>query len=75
MVHVAGPAALLVAKLHKLSDRIAGANAGRITDKDAADCYRLMLVVPVPEVVERLRPLLVDAVASGPSRAALETLP
>jgi hypothetical protein len=42
-VQVAGPAALLVAKLHKLHDRAEpGQRRDRLRDKDAADVYRLM---------------------------------
>lgn len=41
-VDVAGPTALLVAKLHKLSDRAVEANRrpDRLIAKDAADCWR-----------------------------------
>jgi hypothetical protein len=41
-VEVAGPAALLVAKAHKIHDRVARDNSARIDDKDAADVFRLM---------------------------------
>ncbi|MDQ6748495.1 MAG: GSU2403 family nucleotidyltransferase fold protein [Candidatus Dormibacteraeota bacterium] len=74
-VRVAGPAALLVAKLHKLQDRLGADKAARIADKDAADVYRLMVAIPVREISARLRPLLVDEVAGPPGRAALEQLP
>jgi hypothetical protein len=53
-VRVAGPAALVVAKVHKLRDRLAQGKADRIADKDAADVYRLMLSVPVREFLLRL---------------------
>ncbi|MGI8427125.1 MAG: hypothetical protein ACR2FO_07725 [Actinomycetota bacterium] len=59
-VRVAGPAALVVAKVHKLRDRIDEGKADRIADKDAADVYRLMLTVPVSEFLPRLRPLLAE---------------
>jgi len=39
---VAGPAALLVAKLHKLHDRVDRGTQERLNDKDAADVIRLM---------------------------------
>ncbi|MGH2555325.1 MAG: GSU2403 family nucleotidyltransferase fold protein [Actinomycetota bacterium] len=64
-VRVAGPAALVVAKVHKLRDRLAEGKADRIADKDAADVYRLMLTVPMSEFLLRLRPLLADETA-GP---------
>lgn len=73
-VRVAGPAALLVAKAHKLSDRLAEGKTDRIADKDAADVYRVMLGVPVREVAARMRPLLRDSVAGPPSAEAMDVL-
>jgi hypothetical protein len=64
-VHVAGPAALVVAKVHKLRDRLAEGKSDRIANKDASDVYRLMLAVPVQEFLDRLQPLLDDDTA-GP---------
>lgn len=43
-IEVAGPAALLVAKLHKLGDRDQDAPE-RLNDKDAHDVYRLLVAV------------------------------
>ena len=43
-VELAGPAALLVAKLHKVADR--AADARRSVDKDALDVFRLLRRVP-----------------------------
>lgn len=73
-VAVAGPAALLVAKLHKLRDRLGQGNPDRIVDKDAADIYRLMLATPPGEFVARLRPLLDDDMAQPVSFEAVELL-
>lgn len=73
-VRVAGPAALIVAKVHKLRDRLAEGKADRIADKDAADVYRLMLAVPVRDVVLRLRPLLADETAGPVCRDAVELM-
>lgn len=73
-VRVAGPAALIVAKVHKLRDRLAEGNADRIADKDAADVYRLMLTVPVSEVLLRLRPMLADETAGSVCRDAVDLL-
>lgn len=43
-VRVAGPASLLVAKEHKIADRLAdGSRRDRLTDKDAADVVRLIV--------------------------------
>lgn len=73
-VNVAGPAALVVAKLHKLHDRLGGGKADRIADKDASDVYRLMLAVPVGEFLRRLRPLLENETAGAVCREALDLL-
>jgi hypothetical protein len=70
-VRIAGPAALVVAKLHKLHDRLQLGQADRIADKDAADIYRIMQAVPVGDFLERLRPLSTDLQAKAPTRAAL----
>lgn len=73
-VRIAGPAALVVAKVHKLRDRLREGHTDRIADKDAADTYRLMLATPVEAFLARLRPLLDDAVAGPPCREAVELL-
>ncbi|MFZ2114246.1 MAG: hypothetical protein WAU77_11040 [Solirubrobacteraceae bacterium] len=64
-VEVAGPAALLVAKVHKLHDRVAGEKAKRINDKDAADVFRLMQKTNPDVVGGTLASLAKDEVA-GP---------
>jgi hypothetical protein len=68
---VAGPAALFVAKAHKLNDRIASGKTDRIDDKDAADVVRLMQSVSAAEVRETLKALADDPVASQPVRDGL----
>ncbi len=55
-INVAGPAALLVAKLHKLGDRQQSPN--RLVDKDAHDVYRLLVAIdsrPLADTLHRLR--------------------
>lgn len=74
LVRVAGVAALLVAKLHKLHDRLVAGKQDRIADKDAADIYRMMQAVPVGTILPRLEMLLTDPTAEGPSRSALTFL-
>lgn len=54
MVNVAGPTALLVAKLHKLAER--EGQPDRRADKDAHDLYRLLAAVPTEQFVEILPP-------------------
>lgn len=57
-IRVAGPGALLVAKLHKLSDR--ASDVRRRSDKDALDILRLLRGVPTLELADRVRGLLED---------------
>lgn len=55
-VAVAGPAALLVAKIHKVAERVGSPD--RLVDKDALDILRLLRAIPTPDLagdVERLR--------------------
>ena len=46
VINVAGPAALLVAKLHKLGERVD--TPDRLNDKDAHDIYRLLVATADP---------------------------
>jgi hypothetical protein len=68
---VAGPAALFVAKAHKLHDRVVSGRAGRLDDKDAADVVRLMQTTTPDEVAATLSALGQDAMAGPPSKDAL----
>ncbi|HEV2440718.1 MAG TPA: GSU2403 family nucleotidyltransferase fold protein [bacterium] len=52
---IAGPAALLVAKLHKIHERI-DAPARRQDDKDALDVLRLLRAVPTDRLAASLEP-------------------
>lgn len=74
-VLVAGPSALLVAKLHKLGERLT--QPERMKPKDAYDVFRLLRAVP-PEVFDAgLRQLLGDplsAEATQEARIYLERL-
>ncbi len=71
-IRVAGPAALIIAKVYKLRDRLADGKLDRIADKDAADVYRLMLAVPLREFLRRLRPVMDDETAGPVCREAIE---
>lgn len=72
---VAGPGALLVAKAHKIADRLAtSGRPGRLVDKDAADVVRLMQTTSPREVGATLARLAVDPLAGTVSGAALERL-
>lgn len=70
--NVAGPAALLVAKMHKIGERVERARKGgrdRTVDKDAHDVFRLLTAEPADDVVTGLR-LGLDAEISSVSTIA-----
>jgi hypothetical protein len=71
-VNVAGPAALLVAKLHKLGERQDAPS--RLLDKDAHDVYRLLVATDSATVATTLRRLKENDLAGGATRAALTYL-
>jgi hypothetical protein len=71
-IAVAGPAALLVAKLHKLGER--QGDDKRLVDKDAHDVYRLLVATETAELAERLAALGEDELAGEPSRLAVAYL-
>lgn len=69
-ISVAGPAALLVSKLHKIGERV---NAGgrRLDDKDALDIYRLLRSVHPHEMRTGLGRLRLDPLAGSVTEEAL----
>jgi hypothetical protein len=70
-VAVSGVAALLVAKVHKLRDRVAEGRSARLNDMDAGDVLRLIRATPAVEMADRLRMLREDPMAGGATRQAL----
>jgi hypothetical protein len=70
--NVAGPAALLVAKLHKLGER--QSTPGRLVDKDAHDVYRLLVAVPTERLASKLAQLRTDDLAGPVTEQALTFL-
>jgi hypothetical protein len=72
-LRVAGPAALIVAKAHKILDRVDSND--RLNDKDALDVYRLLRAVQTAELASRLTTLLTDDVSSEVTHRALTELP
>lgn len=73
-INVAGPAALLVAKAHKLGERLAAAEAGgrdRTEPKDAHDVYRLLKAAGPDSVRATLEGLLVDDVSAEATHTAI----
>lgn len=71
-IRVAGAAALLVAKLHKVGER--QGNLRRLDDKDAHDIYRLLVATDTDSLAATLRMLMSDDVAGGVTREALDYL-
>lgn len=70
-VDVAGVAALLVAKAHKLHDRFQRGRSDRLDDKDAADVFRLMQVSSPASVGATLAELGSHEIAGPPTTAAI----
>jgi len=71
-VSVAGPAALLVAKLHKIHDRLE--TPTRQDNKDAHDLYRLLRAVETQVFVDAIVRLLGDAASAEVTREGLDQL-
>ena len=71
-VRVAGIAALLVAKIHKLDDRVKEGRDDRLDDKDASDLLRLLQTSSPPTVASTLAMLLEHADAGPPTERALD---
>ena len=63
-INVAGPAALLVAKVHKLLDRVNADDNRRIDSKDAFDVFRLLQAVETMKLVDEINLLTATAVSA-----------
>ena len=70
---VAGPAALIVAKIHKISERID--THDRVRDKDALDVLRLLRVIDTEVLASRLRYLLADELTRSVTDEAVQLVP
>lgn len=73
-VDVAGPAALMIAKAHKLAERAAGSRGDRLRDKDAVDVLRLMQATSPTAVAETMTMLKADPVAAASTDGGLRHL-
>lgn len=71
-INVAGPAALLVAKVHKVAERIH--NPKRWDLKDAHDIYRLLKAIDTDILSASLAALIADSVAGTATRRAIESI-
>ncbi|WP_212995397.1 hypothetical protein [Winogradskya consettensis] len=69
---VAGPAALLVAKTYKISERVE--TPRRLNDKDAHDRYRILVAVETASLAEGIRRLLEDPISASVTDQALRQM-
>lgn len=69
---VAGSAALLVAKLHKLGER--EGDPDRLVDKDAHDVYRLLVAIETPALANDVAMLIEHPLSGEVTREALAYL-
>lgn len=69
-MYVAGPAALLIAKVFKLSER--SDSPGRLVDKDALDVLRLLRAFEAKALAHRLERILADPRASTVAVEAID---
>lgn len=73
-VEVAGTAAMLVAKAHKINDRVKDKKADRLSDKDASDVYRIMQSGRPVALGETLRSLRAHPIAGPVTATALDLI-
>jgi hypothetical protein len=72
---VAGPAALVVAKVHKISERVrSGRHRRTPVDKDAGDIYRLVQITPVADMATGFRLAFTTDTARTVTDTALQRL-
>ena len=70
---VAGPGALLVAKAHKIAERVGAQD--RVRDKDALDVLRLLRAIDTVELADRLAVLTGNQLSAGVTNEAIRLLP
>jgi hypothetical protein len=71
-VKVAGTAALLIAKLYKIAERVD--TPGRLNDKDAHDIYRILIGAETGDLAEAFERLRAEPVSSAETEQALQDL-
>lgn len=71
-LRVAGVAALLVAKTHKIADRIESGREDRLGDKDGADVLRLMGASSPTAVAATFSQLMNDPISASATTVAVE---
>ena len=70
-IDVARPAALLVAKMHKIADRIDADDDRRLSNKDAFDIFRLLQAVDTEELADEVNLLAGDPMAAEVTAEAM----
>lgn len=70
LIRVAGPAALLVAKVHKVAEK----PPSPALNKDAYDIFRLLVATRTDELARRIRKLRADPLTKAVTVAALDDL-
>jgi hypothetical protein len=73
-IRVAGPSALLVAKLHKIADRNQEAQARRLADKDGLDVLRLLRGVDARRLADGLVRLGQESISAAVTGEAISFL-
>lgn len=73
-IRVAGPSALLIAKLHKIGEREERGQVSRLENKDAHDVYRLLRAVETGVFVAKIPMLLSDELSAAVTDKALHYL-
>ncbi|MEX1181995.1 MAG: hypothetical protein WEF86_02090 [Gemmatimonadota bacterium] len=71
-IFVAGPAALMVAKVFKIRERVGSPD--RLIDKDALDVLRLLRAVPTDELVRRVELMRQDDLSRDVANSALQDM-
>jgi hypothetical protein len=71
---VGGPTALLIAKSHKIAERISEREQRRLDDKDALDVLRLLQATGTSMLAATVKTLLQAGVAAKVTREALDML-
>lgn len=69
-VRVAGPSALIVAKAHKIGERVAE-GPDRLADKDAHDIYRILVAIETDALTAGFERLLADDLSGETTEVAL----
>ena len=74
-INIAGPAALLVAKLIKIAERVAAGDQGRLKNKDALDVFRLLQGTETAPLAATLSRLARDSLAGSITLESMNHLP